>query len=85
MSFQAENFKGDNNPVMAIRGAKVSEWGGRTLSVVQTSQMMLNPDIPACHRLRGWYDNGGNQDEFMEYRSEGGSMGGGEKQFYTNL
>lgn len=39
--------------------------------------MLLDPDIPECHKLRGWYDSVGHGVEYNEYRREGGAMGGG--------
>ncbi len=43
-------------PVLAIKGARVNEYQGRTLSVSGSSQLAVNPDLPESHELRGWYD-----------------------------
>lgn len=74
---EAENFDGSGCPVMAIKGAKVSDWGGRSLSAMGGSQSLLNPDIPEAHRLRGWYDNVGHSLDFNEYKSDGAASSGG--------
>lgn len=59
----AENFDGSNNPIIAVRGAKVGEFGGgKNVSVLMSSLLKLNPDIPDAHRLRGWYDNTGKNE-----------------------
>ena len=47
------------NQVVVIKGAKVSEWGGRTLSTMGSSSIVLNPDLPVAGRMRTWFDNGG--------------------------
>ena len=53
---QAEKFEeyADKNPVVAIKGAKVSDFGGRSLSILNSSIFHVNPDIPEAHELRGW-------------------------------
>ena len=48
---------------MAIKGAKVSDFGGRSLSTLMSSVLMLNPDIPEAHSLRGWFDSVGKNEE----------------------
>lgn len=60
---EAEGFDGSNFPVLAIKGAKVSDFGGRSLNVSFNSIMNLNPDIPEAHQLRGWYDNVGKNED----------------------
>ena len=39
--------------------------------------MIMNPDIPEAHHLRGWYDSEGNSASFKEFHSDGMSGGGG--------
>lgn len=56
---QAENFNGANQPVLAIKGAKVSEFNGISLSTTSSSILSINADIREAHQLRGWYDSVG--------------------------
>ena len=51
---QAEYFDGSGHPVVAIHGAKVTDFGGVSLSCPGSSIFQLNPDIPEAHQLRGW-------------------------------
>lgn len=61
---EAESFDGSSNPVIAVRGAKVGEFGGgKTVSVLMSSVLKINPDIPEAHRLRGWFDNDGKNEQ----------------------
>lgn len=53
---QAEKFDGSRQPVIAIKGARVSDFGGRSLSVMSSSTVVVNPDSPEAFKLRGWYD-----------------------------
>ncbi|GLV34544.1 Replication protein A1 [Carabus blaptoides fortunei] len=75
---EAEQFNGENEPIIAIRRAKVGEFGGgKNLSVMLNSVYKLNPDMPEAHKLRGWYDNGGKEGSFNDISSRtsfGGSM-----------
>ncbi|XP_005349614.1 replication protein A 70 kDa DNA-binding subunit [Microtus ochrogaster] len=55
----ADKFDGSRQPVMAIKGARVSDFGGRSLSVLSSSTVIMNPDIPEAYKLRGWFDSEG--------------------------
>ena len=59
MSPQAEEFDGSSNPVLAVKGARLSDFGGCSLSLINSSTLQINPDIPEAFRLRGWFDNDG--------------------------
>nr|XP_019952556.1 PREDICTED: replication protein A 70 kDa DNA-binding subunit-like isoform X3 [Paralichthys olivaceus] len=56
---EAEKFDGREQPVVAIKGARLSDFGGISLSALFSSTVMVNPDIPEAFRLRAWYDQGG--------------------------
>lgn len=61
---EAENFDGSSQPVVALKGAKITEWGGgKSISTGVGSILKINPDIPESHRLRGWFDNGGMEQD----------------------
>ncbi|XP_061219405.1 replication protein A 70 kDa DNA-binding subunit [Neopsephotus bourkii] len=56
---EAELFDGSRQPVIAIKGARVSDFGGRSLSVLASSTVVTNPDTPEAFKLRGWFDSVG--------------------------
>lgn len=63
---QAEDFTEEeaaSNPVIAIKGVRVNEYQGKTLSSMGTSQITFNPDISEAHSLRGWFDSLGGKVE----------------------
>ena len=60
---QAEEFDGSSNPVLAVKGARLSDFGGCSLSLINSSTLQINPDIPEAFRLRGWFDNDGKTAE----------------------
>lgn len=73
---QAESFVGDDQPVVAIKAANVSDFGGRSLSMFSTSIMQVNPDIPEAHALRGWYDAAGSGQTYQAYSNANAGAGG---------
>ncbi len=72
---EAEEFDGSGNPVIAIKGARVSDFGGRSLSTTMNGVMSVNPDIPEAHQLRGWYDSVGKNEDAQSISTQ--RMGGG--------
>ncbi|XP_053703021.1 replication protein A 70 kDa DNA-binding subunit-like isoform X2 [Synchiropus splendidus] len=57
---EAVKFDGSGQPVVVIKGARLSDFGGRSLSASFNSTLMVNPDIPEAFRLRAWYDREGH-------------------------
>ncbi|XP_062887058.1 replication protein A 70 kDa DNA-binding subunit [Mobula hypostoma] len=73
----AEKFDGSGQPVVAIKGARLSDFGGRSLSVLSSSTVLINPDIPEAFKLRAWFDTEGQVMEGTSISDvKGGSMGG---------
>jgi len=58
---KAESFPSKDFPVVAVKGAKLSNYGGVSLSTMASAVIQVNPDIPDAHRLRGWYDEQGKE------------------------
>jgi len=70
----ANNFDVKPESVVAFKGAKVSDFGGRSLSLLASGTMAVDPDIPEAHRLKGWYDSAGRNNNFATH-SNLASMG----------
>ena len=49
----AETFNPEGNPVIAVKGCKVSDFSGVSLSALSSSVIQYNPDVPKCHALKG--------------------------------
>lgn len=45
-----ENFRG----IIAVKGAKISDFNGRTLTMQKSTQVEFEPDITEAYFLRGW-------------------------------
>ncbi|KAK7040919.1 60S acidic ribosomal protein P1 [Paramarasmius palmivorus] len=75
---QAENFKPeDESPVIAFKGVKVGDFGGRTLSMISSSMMTQNPDLQETFALRGWYDALGSTEQFRSHTNASVNAAGG--------
>uniref|UniRef100_A0A8B9NHJ1 Replication protein A subunit n=2 Tax=Accipiter nisus TaxID=211598 RepID=A0A8B9NHJ1_9AVES len=78
---EAEQFDGSRQPVIAIKGARVSDFGGRSLSVLSSSTVVINPDSPEAFKLRGWFDSEG---QLLECASISDVRGGPASGVNTN-
>ncbi|XP_066251958.1 replication protein A 70 kDa DNA-binding subunit [Euwallacea similis] len=57
---QAENFVATDHPVIALKGAKINEFGGgKSLGTGLGTIMKVNPDLKECFALKGWYEREG--------------------------
>ena len=57
-------------------GAKVSDFNGVSLSSLSSSVLQIDPDMPQCHELKGWYDTEGSKAETTSLSVAGRSRGG---------
>ncbi|XP_050714389.1 replication protein A 70 kDa DNA-binding subunit-like [Eriocheir sinensis] len=80
---QAETFDGSQQPVVAVKGAKVSDFSGISLSTLSSSCLQINPDIREAHMVKGWFDNGGNvaQTQNLSGKNTAGGVTGDFKLF----
>lgn len=67
-----------DQPVVAFKGVKVGDFGGRTLSMYSGSTMSASPDIPEAHGLRGWFDSAGSNTSFKAHSRDGAAAGGAD-------
>ena len=61
--------------MLAVKGARLSDFGGCSLSLINSSTLQINPDIPEAFKLRGWFDNDGKS---AETKSISGQRSSGE-------
>ncbi|KAI1778327.1 replication factor-a protein [Hypoxylon cercidicola] len=69
----ATSFSVQPESIVAFKGVKVSDFGGRSLSLLSSGTMSVDPDIEEAHRLKGWYDSQGRGDNFATHNMS--SMG----------
>jgi replication factor A1 len=75
---QAEQFDSSNNPIIACKGCRVNDFGGRSLSLSSSGSLKVNLEIPEAQKLRKWYNEKGQSSQFESFNagmvgfSEGG-------------
>ncbi|KAE8334163.1 hypothetical protein BDV24DRAFT_146312 [Aspergillus arachidicola] len=65
----ALNFNVTPESVIAFKGVKVSDFGGRSLSLLSSGSMTVDPDMEEAHKLKGWYDAQGRDEVFASHAS----------------
>ena len=75
----AEKFQADNAAVVALKGVRVNDYGGRSLSSGNGTSMSVNPDIPEAHALRGWYDTIGISSDPQAISGNGAGFSGDKR------
>jgi replication factor A1 len=66
--------------IVAFKSAKVSDFSGRSLSLLSSGSMTIDPDIQEAHRLKGWYDSQGRSNTFASHSSIAGAGAAGGRQ-----
>ena len=71
-------------PVLAVKGAKVSDYNTRTLNCSGAANMEWNPNLEEAHQLRAWYDANPSVEPSVSLsvsnRAGGGFTGGSSRQ-----
>lgn len=75
----AESFEAPLESIIAFKGVKVSDFGGRSLSLLSSGSMMVDPDIDEAHKLRGWFNAVGQNVTFSTHQNMAGAASGGSK------
>ncbi|KAL2140442.1 hypothetical protein VTI28DRAFT_3793 [Corynascus sepedonium] len=63
----AKEFDASPESVVACKGTRVSDYGGRSLSLLSSGTMAVDPDIPEAHKLKGWYEAQGRDNSFATH------------------
>jgi len=74
----ATSFAAEPESVIAFKGLKVSDFGGRSLSLLSSGTMTMDPDIDEAYQLKGWYDAQSGRNDFLTHNNieTGGSLTG---------
>jgi len=84
----AQNFEAQTESVIAFKGVKVSDFGGRSLSLLSSGSMSVDPDIEEAFKLKGWYDGSGRNEQFQSHANTMGTVGatgGNDKNAYKTV
>ncbi|CAN8268437.1 unnamed protein product [Cochlearia groenlandica] len=47
------------HPVLAVKAGKVSDFSGKSVGTISSTQLFINPEFPEAQKLRNWFDHGG--------------------------
>jgi replication factor A1 len=58
--------------ILAIQGAKVSDWNAKTIGTSMNGSVESNPDLPEAHKLRVWFEaNQNNMHSITQLTQQG--------------
>ncbi|XP_010494642.1 PREDICTED: replication protein A 70 kDa DNA-binding subunit C-like isoform X2 [Camelina sativa] len=58
------------SPVLAVKAGRISEFNGKQVSTIGSSQLFIEPDFPEARELREWYDREGRNAHFTSISRE---------------
>ncbi|KAH8956688.1 hypothetical protein BDL97_07G055100 [Sphagnum fallax] len=61
------------NPVLAMKAGRVSDFSGKSVGTIYSTQLLIDLDIPAAHQLRDWFDGEGRHSVSQSISREGGT------------
>jgi replication factor A1 len=70
----AKNFEAPVESVVAFKNVKVSDFGGRSLSLLSSGGFTIDPDIDQAYKLKGWYDASGRNENFQSHINSGSAV-----------
>ncbi|EXJ64213.1 replication factor A1 [Cladophialophora yegresii CBS 114405] len=73
----AASFDVPPESIVAFKGVKVSDFGGRSLSLLSSGSVSANPDMPEAHKLKGWFEDQGRSGNFATHANVQGTVGPG--------
>ena len=62
----------------ALSFEQLSDYNGRSLSTLNSSSVINDPDVAEAGELRAWYANAGGGSDFKSVSTRGGGGGGGD-------
>ena len=76
-----ETFPWDSRPVVAFKGCKIGDYGGRTLSLMNNGSITVAPRVPEGDMLVRWVQSQGGDVKNIHSSSisNGGGVAGGSK------
>ncbi|CAA3024362.1 replication A 70 kDa DNA-binding subunit A [Olea europaea subsp. europaea] len=64
-------------PVLAVKAGKVSDFSGKSIGTISSTQLFINPDSPEALALRDWFDQAGKDVTYQSISRD--VMPGGSK------
>ncbi|KAJ3695569.1 hypothetical protein LUZ60_000946 [Juncus effusus] len=58
-------------PVVAIKAGKVSDFNGKSVGTIHSTQIFINPDLSETRDLKSWFENQGKNMETVSISKDG--------------
>ncbi|KAG5438065.1 hypothetical protein PCANB_000412 [Pneumocystis canis] len=65
----AQDFNAPQESIVAFKGLKVNDFNGRSLSMLNSGIIVVNPQIEEAYSLKKWYDRQGKEETFITHQS----------------
>ncbi|KAL0550549.1 hypothetical protein IC582_015071 [Cucumis melo] len=62
-------------PVLAVKSSRVSDFNGKAVGTISTSQLFIEPDFPEAHSLREWFEREGRSTLSVSISREVANVG----------
>lgn len=62
-------------PVLAVKSGRVSDFNGKAVGTISTSQLFIDPDFPEARRLKEWFEKEGRNMPSLSISREMASVG----------
>ncbi|CAA7033831.1 unnamed protein product [Microthlaspi erraticum] len=73
-------------PVLAVKAGRISEFNGKQVSTIGSSQLFIEPDLPEARELREWYERVGRNAPCVSISREFSGAGRQEvRKFITEI
>ncbi|KAI5070171.1 hypothetical protein GOP47_0014514 [Adiantum capillus-veneris] len=59
-------------PILAVKGGRISDFGGKSIGTVSSSQLLINPNLPQALQTKAWFEQGGKSSVAQPISKEGG-------------
>eukprot|EP00252_Welwitschia_mirabilis_P017167 TRINITY_DN38089_c0_g1_i1.p1 TRINITY_DN38089_c0_g1~~TRINITY_DN38089_c0_g1_i1.p1 ORF type:complete len:797 (+),score=128.77 TRINITY_DN38089_c0_g1_i1:128-2518(+) len=54
-----ELFDAGANPILAVKAGRISDFSGKSVGTISSTQLFINPDLPDAHSLKAWFEREG--------------------------
>ncbi|SCV02761.1 LAME_0H05006g1_1 [Lachancea meyersii CBS 8951] len=81
---QALDFNLPEGSVLAIKGARITDFNGKGMSIGFNSTLHPSPEVPEAFNLKGWYDSAGRGQQFHSLKQEPFPGGGNKAKFIAD-
>ncbi|KAK8706736.1 hypothetical protein V6N13_057813 [Hibiscus sabdariffa] len=61
-------------PILAVKSGRVSDFSGKEVGTISSTQLFINPDFPEAHKLRKWFAGEGRSTSSVSIAREKSSL-----------